>query len=135
MILGLLFEGDDFTNDARDQVGPGDFRNPVIRGLVKSIFESPVMSVQQWMNRFGEDPEAVKMISLACAEVDGMTDKKRVFSDCLLVMKRSRLKSEREGIRSQIVHAEREGDRNRISQLLYDLTELNKREKETHEKK
>ena len=135
LILGLLFEGKDFLEEAKNQAGAEDFHSPVIRKIVQRLFESPAASVNRWINFFSEDAEAVKMISLACAETDHAADKKRAFSDCLLVMKRSRLRSEREGIRSQIIRAEHEGDRNRISQLLYDLNELNKREKQTHEKK
>ena len=73
-------------------------------------------------------------ISLSPA-LSNVVDKQKTFEDCVLWMKRSRIITERENLKSQIVTAEREGDKNRISKLLYDFNELNKGMKKINEKK
>ena len=64
-----------------------------------------------------------------------LADKEKVLSDCLVQMKRQRIRTEREGLLTQIATAERVGDQDRINEFIGHLHELNKREKKINEKK
>ena len=75
------------------------------------------------------------LISLAVAEAESVSDKRKAFEDCLLWVKRVRLEAERDGLKSQITAAQDSGDKNRIGRLLLDLHELNKGMKKINEKK
>ena len=137
ILMALLLENAEFISVAREELRPDDFLHPGIRKLVQRIFEKDGAQLRavQMMNTYNDDPETGALLSLACAEAETVMDKDRTFSDCLLWMKRSRMRNLREGIHSQIVAAQRQGDRNRISQLLYDLNALNKGMTKINEKK
>ncbi|HTL69673.1 MAG TPA: DNA primase [Candidatus Eisenbacteria bacterium] len=139
MLLALLLDSPDFADGARQELSPEDFRHPAARRLAKGLLESREFTpAAALINVYKDDAEAVEVITLALAEADkieGPADKRRSFADCLLRVKRSRLGVEREGLRSRILEAEREGDKNRIRQLMGDLEELNKRDKQINEKK
>ncbi len=141
LLLGLVLDSIEFARTARGaELMPDDFRHPAARRVAgRLLTEDPgVSGAAVLMNFFKDDPEAIEAISLAAAEadrIDGAAEKTKCLFDCLLKVKRSRLRNEREGLRSELLTAERQGDQNRISRLMYDLEELNKREKRIHEKK
>ena len=137
LLIGLLVDSPEFILEAKKEIGAADFQNHRIRGLAERLFEKPGSSITaaQWINIYKDDPESVHMISLACAEVDAVVDKKKTFEDCLLWMKRLRMSTERENVQAQIVVAEREGDKNRLGKLLVDFNELNKGIRKINEKK
>lgn len=135
MVLGVLLEDVAFVERAREEIRAENFQHPAARKIAEKIFESPGITAAQLMNVFAEDAEIVRAVSLACAESEKAPDKRKVLADCFGSMKRSQIRVQREGLRFQIVTAEKQGDRHRISELLRDLDELNKREKQINEKK
>lgn len=137
LLIGLLVDDPEFILQAKKEIRVADFQNHRIRGLAERLFEESGSSISaaQWINIYKDDPESVHMISLACAEVDAVVDKKKTFEDCLLWMKRLRMSTERENMQAQIVVAEREGNKNRLSKLLVDFNELNKGIRKINEKK
>ena len=137
LLIGLLVDNPDLVSQAKEEISIDDFKNHRIRSLAKRLFEGSgaVMGAAQWISAYNNEPGFATLISLASAEVETVLDKKRSFEDCLLWMKRARISTEREHLKTQITDAEREGNKNRIGQLLYDLNELNKGMKKINEKK
>lgn len=134
MLLGLMLEEESFLARAKEEVGLEDFQHPKAREIVRQILQRGTVPAQL-INFYKEDAEAAQLISLACAEVETLTDKPKALSDCLVRMKLSRIRHEREELKSQIEVAQRDGDRNRLTKLLYDFNQLNKGMKQIHEKK
>ena len=93
------------------------------------------MSAARLITFYQEEPDAARAISLACAEADIVADKKRAFTDCVAVLKRSRIKNRLTSLRIEIAEAERVGDRSRLDQLMRDFNELNKGMRQIDEKK
>ncbi len=138
-LLGHLLESPEFAAEAKTELTSDDFRHPGTRAIVKDVLAgTEALSAAKRMNHYKDDPEAVRLISHALAETDKLenpAEKKKSFEDCLRRVRRSRLDAEREGLSAALLAAEREGDKNRISRLLYDLEELNKRDRKINEKK
>ncbi len=136
ILLGLLLERPAFLGRAKEVLTKEDFQHPALRRIVEKIFSSleETMSVSGWMNVFQEDAEAAQILALAAAEAERVPLKDKAFEDCVLWIERSRNETRREQLRSQIVDAQREGDQNRIHQLLNDFSELNRGMKKTYEK-
>jgi DNA primase len=137
LLIGLLVDNPDLIPEAKSHISEEDFQSHETRSLAKRLFTAPgtAANAAQWISVYKDEPHFVHLISLACAEMDTVQDKKKTFEDCLLWIKRSRIKSERENLKSQIIAAEREGDKNRISKLMFDFTELNKGIKKINEKR
>lgn len=138
ILLGLTFEPD-FLRAAQQELRAEDFRHPTVRRVMAGLLASATTAVPaQLMNLYKDDPEAVETILAASAEADKLdspVDRKKSFEDCLLKVRRARLTVEREGLRTEILDAERHGDKNRISQLMAHLEALNKRDRQINEKK
>ena len=140
LLVGLLLDNADFVSKARTEISADDFNHPAARRLVTELLkekppEAFSLTAAAAVNLYKDDPESTRIVSLAAAEAETLVDKKKAFEDCVAWMKRSRIRVRREGLRSEIVSAEREGDRNRIGELLRELSELNKGMRESHEKK
>ena len=137
LILGLMLDHERFLSKAREEVSLEDFQHPKAREIIKRILEdeSREITPAKLINFYEQDPESTHIISLACAEVETLTDKQKAFSDCVLRMKSSRIRNEREELQGRIAAAQRDGNKNRLTKLLYDFNQLNKGMKEIHEKK
>jgi DNA primase len=137
LLIGLMLENPEFVLKAKEQIHADDFHHHKARGIAKRILETDGASAGpgQLINVYRDDPESIEIISMACAEMETILDKDKTFSDCLVWVLRSRIHHERQGLASQILAAQRQGDKNRIQQLLVDFNELNKGMKKTHEKK
>ncbi len=135
-ILGLMLDGAEFLTVAREELRTEDFESHAVRRIVLRILGGAnTQTVAELMNEFKDDPEVVEVLSLACAETESMTDKKKCFSDCLSRIKRQRILVRRHGVEKELAAAQRVGDRSRIHQLMADFNELNKGIKSIHEKK
>lgn len=139
ILLSLMLEKDLFVNESRRQLMLTDFYHPTVRKLVQILWEADERGVhenaRQLVTRLKDDPESVKLLSLSTAESEMIIDKERSFSDCVKKLKSLRLDGEHLGLRQELAAAQKEGDQNRVSRILYDMNELNKRMKEIHEKK
>ncbi len=137
LLIGLLVDDPELVSQAKEHISEADFQSHQTRSLARRLFETPEAAgnAAQWINVYKDDADFVRLISLACAEMDTVLDKKKTFEDCISWIKRSRIKGERENLKIQIIAAEREGDKNRVSQLMVDFTELNKGMKKINEKK
>ncbi len=135
-LIGLMLDGPDFLARAREEVRVDDFQNPKARAVAKKILEeTKVFSAAQWMNGFGGETELLPVVSSACAEAEMLLDKEKAFRDCVLWFKRARIKNERDGLKSQILAAQEQGDARQVHKLLYDFNELNKGMKKIYEEK
>ena len=135
-LLGLLLDAAEFLSVSREELRTEDFESPVIRKIALRVLGgTDPQTAAELMNEFKEDPQAVQVLSLACAETESMTDKKKCFTDCLTRIKRQRILVRRQGIEKELAAAQRVGDRSRIHQLMADFNELNKGIKSIHEKK
>jgi len=103
---------------------------------VMQLFEigEPVTAARL-ITLYQEEPDAARVISLACAEADILADKKKAFADCVAVMKRSRFKNRLTSLRIEMQEAERAGDMSRRDQLMRDFNELNRGMRQIDEKK
>ncbi len=137
LLIGLLLDEPAFVVTAREELKANDFASPAAQRIANRIFDGrqDAPSAAKWLSLFRDDEEAVQLISLACSEMDGTSDKRRMFDDCLAQMKRLRIRAAREVLMAEIREAERSGDKNRIHKFMSDINELNKREKLINEKK
>lgn len=139
ILLSLLLDKDLFVKESRRELVLTDFYHPTARKLVQILWEADERGVhenaRQLVTRLQDDPESVKLLSLSTAESEMIIDKERSFSDCVKKLKSLRLDGEHLSLRQQLAAAQKEGDQNRVSRILYDMNELNKRMKEIHEKK
>ena len=137
MILGLLLDNPALISRVAEDIALDDFYHPVIKKILQNMMADKAAgwSARQLMNLYGEDPEVVQMISMACSAVDELLDRNKALEDCLSQMKLSRLRTERAGLIAQILTAERAGDQNRINKFMSDMDELNQKEKRLNEKK
>jgi DNA primase len=137
MMLGMMLDDRSFLSKAKEEVGLEDFHHPKAREIVKRIFESEAeeLTAAKLVNFYEQDAESTHIISLACAEVETLTDKQKAFSDCVVQMKLSRIRNQRDELKSRIDAAQRDGDKDRMTKLLYDFNQLNKGMKQIHEKK
>ncbi|MBI3252336.1 MAG: DNA primase [Candidatus Omnitrophica bacterium] len=140
LLVGLLLDDLDFVRRARAEITAADFKHPVARRLVAELLmekteEGPGLTAAAAVNFYKDDPESAQVITLASAEAETLVDKQKAFEDCLAWVRASRMKTRREGLRSEISSAGRQGDQNRIGKLLRELDELNKGMRKTNEKK
>ncbi len=135
LVLGLMLEGPEFVAMVKEGISEREFQHPVIRAVVSRMFETVDASASQLVSLFKDDADAARLIALACAQTENTADKKKTLADCLVRMKRLRIRGEREGLMTKITEAERDGDKNRINKFMSELNELNKREKQINEKK
>jgi DNA primase len=136
ILLGLMLERRAFLFRAKEVLAKDDFQHPALKRIVERMFSSSDQetSILGWMNVLQDDVESTQILALAAAEAERVPLKEKAFEDCLLWIERSRNEARRERLRSQLVDAQREGDQNRIHQLLHDFSELNKGMKRTYEK-
>ena len=139
MVLGLSLEGESYLERARQELRQDDFKNPVAQRIARQIFESladeKAPTAASLMSVFAQEPEVVGLLSQVSADVEILADKEKVFTDCLVQMKRQRIRQERGELLSQIATAESIGDQSRINEFMGHLHELNQREKKINEKK
>lgn len=137
LLLGLALDSEEFAVVLRNEVDLSDFENQVSKRIMSQFLETaPSRSLAgELMNFFREDTEAVELISKVSADVEVLADKRKVFSDCVVQMRRQRIRHEREELMSQMTMADRAGDMNRVNEFMMQLNELNKKEKKINEKK
>ncbi len=140
MVLGLALEKADFARRISGELGSADFANPLSRKIAETILwraadadEAPATS--DLMIRFRDEPEMVALISQVSADVEILADKEKVLSDCLVQVKRQRIRAEREELQTQLTTAVQVGNQDRIKEFIGHLNQLDKREKKINEKK
>jgi DNA primase len=130
ILLGLFLECRDFLSEAKTSLSLEDFESPSMKKVMAHLFElndlSETPSVAHLINFYKDDPSVAPLLTRATAETERVPDKGKAFDDCVLWMKRSRVHQDRMRLQSQIEEAQRNGDKNRIQQLLRDFSELNK---------
>lgn len=131
LLIGLMIEEPEYLLRVREQISEADFQHPKARAIAQRFLE-PDTSVEaaKLVNFYKDDPESVQIISEASAQMQRVSDKEKVFHDCLLWIRRSRILQEREGLRALIGEAQEHQDDARIHSLLRDLNQLNKGIKE-----
>jgi len=136
ILLGLMLERRAFLSRAKEVLAQDDFQHPALRRIVEKMFSSSdeAASVSGWMNVLHEDAESAQILALAAAEAERVPQKDKAFKDCVHWIERSRNEALRDELHSKIADAQREGDQNRLHQLLHDFSELNKGMKKTYEK-
>ena len=138
MILGLALESPDFAGRIREELAAPDFESPAARKIMERFFQEAsgtALSAKDLMILFQSEPEVITFISQVSADVEVVADKEKVLSDCLVQMKRQRIRTARGGLLAQMATAEKAGDQGRINEFKVSLHELNKREKKINEKK
>ena len=139
MVLGLSLENAGFARRASEELVEEDFENPSARKIAVKIFqttrEGESMTAGRLAVFFQEEPAVMTLISQVAADTEIVADKERVLSDCLVQLKRQRIRTERTELLSRMAAAEQAGDQGRVSEFMGHLHELNKREKQIHEKK
>ncbi len=137
LLLGLMLDENRFMDKAREELRGEDFQHPKAREIAARILqgEASTATPAQLINFYSEDVEAARLISLACAESETLGDKPKAFSDCVVRMKLSRIRGEREELKARLAAAQRDGDKNSVTRLLVDFNRLNKGMKQLNEKK
>ncbi len=137
LALGILMLKPDWIARTRERLGVNDFESETARKVARAVFdgETGPGSISRLLSLFQEDAEAVQLIASAGALAESAADPERVLADCVARLQKRRLHGEREKLLAGLLSAEREGDSKRINEFMSHMNELNKKEKEIHEKK
>ena len=134
LLIGLLLEDRVLAARASKELKTGDFPSARAGQIAARALKDPDETAAAILGAYASDPEASRLLSAACAEADAVVDRKRTYEDCLLWLKRLKMRTAQEDLKTQIAEAENRGDKNRISELLKDFNELNRGMIRIHEK-
>ena len=136
ILIGLMLNHPGAAKRVHEEIGLDEFQSPSARKIAEVIFGSAeVPAASALINFFREDAETANFISAASAEAANLADEGKVLADCLVQIRRQRIRTDREELMSRIAQAERSGDENRVKKFMSEISELNKKERTINEKK
>lgn len=126
-ILCFLIDFPEFQDRLFEAVCPSDFEDPLVRQLATTIFERRSkgldFSVSGLLSVI-DDPQARGFLTSISVSEDLSSNPKKVIEDYIASIKRKKISKEIERLRHEILAAEKEGDAERLKQLLQKRQEL-----------
>ncbi len=136
MVLGLALEKAEYAKRASEELERGDFANPLSLKIAERVlWGGGEPDASELMLLFREEPEMVNLISQVTAGAEILADKEKVLTDCLVQVKKQKIRTQREELRAQLGTAVQVGNQERINEFIGHLHQLDKREKKINEKK
>ena len=127
-IVSLLISDANLIAVAKASVTPSEFEDDRARMILEKLFEfdgdKDNFSVSSFLNSF-DDPEVQRIISNISAQEDFPgQDPRKILVDCILRVKKDRIKEKRQSISELIRQAEVSGDAVRLEDLKQEFNRL-----------
>ncbi len=126
-ILSLLIDFPEYQDRLFEAVSPSDFEDPLVRQLVEAIFDKRSkgldFSVSSLLSEI-DDPETRSFLTSISVSEELSANPGKVIDDYIASIKRKRISKEIESLRVEIRIAEKEGDAEKLRQLLKKRQEL-----------
>lgn len=130
MILSLLLEGENFIKKVRDSISLQEFKDPLVKDIVKAIFDlhmehkpiSPARLISHLENE--NKDEATVLISEVVNLSEMFVDKEKVLADCIARMKKDNITGELERLHAAIKIAHDSKDEDKVKKLLAEYDSL-----------
>lgn len=127
-VLALLINDLSLVGYVKENIAPEDFDDNRTRAIVEKFYEvgqdSESFSVASFLNSF-DDPQMQRVIlNISTQEELPVKDPKKILGDCILRIKKGRLKAKRQNISELIRQAEVSGDRIRLEDLKEEFNKL-----------
>lgn len=132
LLVGLCLHESEFAERVKTELVAEDFENTCARSAIERIFQSAAgtpISPAHLISDHASEPAMGSFISMAWEEAENTENRQKAFADCLLQMRRYRLKNRREWLLHHIEDAQASGNQGQIHQFMTDLNHLNKEEK------
>ncbi len=122
MLLALMLEDRHFIKRTKDVLKAEELGSRTMVEIVRALFEydpeSKDFSASRLLNSFRDNEEATSIISEAGAMNDIISDKDRVFVDCVETIKRDKRKTELAGLQEAIKLAHASRDEKAVKELV-----------------
>ncbi len=133
MVLALLLEGENFIRRAKDSLSLDEFKDSLVRDVVKAIYdlsgEEKNITAVRLMNHFDNNEDAADLISEAVHISEILDNKEKVLLDCIAKIKRDNVKDRLARLQDAIKAAHTSKDDNLVTKLVSEYTELLKANK------
>jgi DNA primase len=128
MLLALMLEDKSFISRAKDILKPEEFNDHAVRDVMRAVFESDLsrksVSASSLLNSLRGSEGASFVISEAAAMNEMITDKDRIFVDCVETVKKENLKLELKRLEEAIRLAHVSKDEKAVKELVARYNEL-----------
>lgn len=112
MLVALMIEDDDFAEKAGAEIDLAMFRSDDLREIFKQVVavsgQGKRRTVVSFLNKIGS-AQCRERIVASLATLDEITEKGRVFEDCIKKIRKNQLTEKLEDLRRLILEAERQG--------------------------
>lgn len=132
MILSLLLEDKNFINRVKENISLEEFKSPLVRDIMKAIFDmhkdnrqiSPARLISYLENE--NKDEATNLISEIINLSEMFVDKEKVLADCIARIKKDNMANEFERLRIAIKTAHDSKDEDKVKELIAEYDRLMK---------
>lgn len=136
MLVKLMLEEIHNVEKIKSLINPSDFREEVLRKIVKFIFDffsqGKECKPNIIINYLGDD-DAINIISeLAALEIHDCTDKEKLISDCVIRLKRDNIIHRCHELHNEIKAAQESGNHDKIQELIAEYNMLIKQRSKFH---
>lgn len=126
-ILCFLIGFPEYQDRLFEVISPSDFEDPLVQGLAKTIFERRSKGLDFSVSSLLlviDDPQTRGLLTSISVSEEMSVNPEKVVEDYLASIRRKRISRDIENLRVQIRAAEKEGDADRLRQLLKKRQEL-----------
>jgi DNA primase len=131
MIVKLVLEEEGLIQQIKERLEITDFQDPHIRKIICSILDldsqGKKIEVSRLMNYLDDQAICHTLTKLCLSAECYKIDRQKAFDDCVSRLKQETLKNKRLRLHNEIKIAERQGDKNRLEQLIKEYNCLIKR--------
>lgn len=128
MVLALLLEGENFIRRAKDSLSLDEFKDSLVRDVVKAIYDlsrqEKNITAVRLMNHFDNNEDAADIISEAVHISETLDNKEKVLLDCIAKIKRDNVKDRLARLQDAIKAAHASKDDSLVTKLVSEYTEL-----------
>lgn len=133
MILALLLSSGDMIQKAQAAISAADFKDTSIGEMINAIFDmgkdgTPV-SPARVISKMNASPQAAYLIAEASSILDTVTDRERLFDDCVTRIKKDNIKERLAALQEEIRSAHARNDEEKVKSLVTQYDELVKTDK------
>lgn len=128
MLLALLLEGDSFLQRAKAALLPDEFRDSLVRDVIKAIYDLSVeeksVTAVRLMNYFDNNEDASDLISEVVNLSETLKDKDKILSDCIARIKKDVIKDRLSRLQDEIKAAHDSKNEGLVTKLVSEYSEL-----------
>lgn len=126
IVLALLLEGSEFIKRAKESLGLDEFKDSLVRDIVKAIYdlsrEEGAITAVRLMNNFDNNEDAADLISEVVHISETLGNKEKVLLDCISKIKKDNIKDRLARLQDAIKAAHASKDENLVTKLVSEYT-------------